>query len=76
MAGLALEAQPLGFHGPIAALRAGLSPAEVRLLVEAVDRDAPAAPDRWSPHRAARLHLEAAMLEAEGDPAAALAAYR
>jgi len=49
-----------GFHGPIAALRAGLSPAEVAPLVEAIDRDAPAAPDRWSPRRAARLRLEAA----------------
>jgi Bacterial regulatory proteins, luxR family len=66
----------LGLHGPIAALRAGLPPAEVRLLVEAVDRDAPVGPDRWGPRRAARAHLEAAMLEAEGDPAAALAAYR
>jgi DNA-binding NarL/FixJ family response regulator len=66
----------LGFHGPIAALRAGLSPAEVAAVVEAIDGDGPAAPDRWSPRRAARLHLDAAMLEAEGDPAAALAAYR
>jgi DNA-binding NarL/FixJ family response regulator len=66
----------LGLHGPIAALRAGLPPAEVRLLVEAVDRDAPVGPDRWGPRRAARAHLEAAMLEAEGDPAAALAGYR
>ena len=66
----------LGLHGPIAALQAGLPPAEVRLLVEAVDRDAPVGPDRWGPRRAARAHLEAAMLEAEGDPAAALATYR
>jgi DNA-binding CsgD family transcriptional regulator len=66
----------LGLQGPIAALRAGLRPAELRPLVEAIDRDAPAAPDRWSPRRATRLHLEAAMLEAEGDPAAALDAYR
>jgi DNA-binding NarL/FixJ family response regulator len=66
----------LGLYGPIAALRAGLPPAEVRPLVEAIDRAAPAAPDRRSPRRAARQHLEAAMLEAEGDPAAALEAYR
>jgi DNA-binding CsgD family transcriptional regulator len=65
----------LGFHGPIAALRAGLPPAEVRPLVKAVDRDAPAGLDRWSPRRAARLHLEAAMVEAGGDQAAALDAY-
>jgi DNA-binding NarL/FixJ family response regulator len=48
----------------------------VRPLVEAIDRAAPAGPDRWSPRRAALQHLEAAMLEAEGDPAAALEAYR
>jgi DNA-binding CsgD family transcriptional regulator len=66
----------LGFHGPIAALRAGLPPAEVRPMLEAVDRDAPEGLDPPSPRRAARLHLEAAMLEAGGDPAAALDAYR
>jgi hypothetical protein len=43
----------LGLHGPIAALRAGLPPAEVRLLVEAVDRDAPAGPTAGA--RAGRL---------------------
>jgi DNA-binding NarL/FixJ family response regulator len=66
----------LGLHGPIAAMRAGLPPAEVRPLVDAIDRDAPAGPDRWSPNRVARLHLQAAMLEAEGEPAAALEVYR
>jgi DNA-binding NarL/FixJ family response regulator len=66
----------LDLYGPIAAPRAGLPPAEVRPLVEAIDRAAPAGPDRWSPRRAALQHLEAAMLEAEGDPAAALEAYR
>jgi DNA-binding CsgD family transcriptional regulator len=50
----------------------------VRPFLEAVDRDGPAdgaAPDRWSPRRAGRQHLEAALLEADGDPAAALDAY-
>jgi DNA-binding NarL/FixJ family response regulator len=66
----------LGLHGPIAAMRVGLPPAEVHPLVDTIDRDAPAGPDRRSPRRAARLHLEAAMLEAEGEPAAALEVYR
>ena len=71
-----------GLHGLIAALRAGFPPAEVRPLVDAVDRQGqagrtvPGARDRWSPHRAGRQHLEAALLEAAGDPAAALDAYR
>jgi DNA-binding CsgD family transcriptional regulator len=67
-----------GLHGLIAALRAGFPPAEVRPFLDAVDRDGGAdgaAPGRWSPSRAGRRHLEAALLEAGGDPAAALDAY-
>jgi DNA-binding CsgD family transcriptional regulator len=66
----------LGVHGLVAAVRAGLPADELRPLLEAVDRAADDEGGRWSPRRAGRLHLEAAMLEAEGDPAAALAAYR
>jgi DNA-binding CsgD family transcriptional regulator len=65
-----------GVHGLVAAVRAGLPADELRPLLEAVDRAADDEGGRWSPRRAGRLHLEAAMLEAEGDPAAALAAYR
>jgi DNA-binding CsgD family transcriptional regulator len=66
----------LGLQGPIAALRAGLLPHELGPLVDAVDQAAPAGPERWSPRQAGRLHLEAARLEATGEPAAALDAYR
>jgi DNA-binding NarL/FixJ family response regulator len=66
----------LGVHGLIAALRAGLPPAEVRPLLDAVDRATPEDPDRWSPRRAGRQHLEAAVLEASGDRQRALDAYR
>jgi DNA-binding CsgD family transcriptional regulator len=69
----------LGLHGLIAALRAGLPLAEVRPLVDAVDRaDGEPSDDagRWSPRRAGRRHLEAALLEATGDHAGALGAYR
>jgi DNA-binding CsgD family transcriptional regulator len=68
-----------GLHGLIAALRAGLPPDELRPFTDAVDRaerDRGMAADRWSPRRAGRQHLEAALLEAGGDPAAALDAYR
>jgi DNA-binding NarL/FixJ family response regulator len=60
-------------------VRAGLPPEEVRPVVETVDRADPEPagdPGRWSPHRAGRRHLEAALLETTGDPAAALDAYR
>jgi ATP/maltotriose-dependent transcriptional regulator MalT len=66
----------LGLHAVVAALRAGLPPAEVRVLLDGVDGVVREDPDRWSPRRAGRSHLEAALLEAEGDPAAALAGYR
>jgi DNA-binding NarL/FixJ family response regulator len=66
----------LGIDKLIAALRAGLPPGELRPLLEGIDRVAPDPGDRWSPGRAARRHLEAAMAEAGGDPAAALATYR
>jgi len=71
-----------GLHGLISALRAGLPPAEVRPFVDAIDRGGPDGrqppgdAERWSPRRAGRQHLEAALLEAAGDPAAALEAYR
>jgi DNA-binding CsgD family transcriptional regulator/tetratricopeptide (TPR) repeat protein len=65
-----------GLHGLLAAVRAGLPPAEAHRLLEVVDHVAPGDPDRWSPRRAGRRHLEAAMLEAGGDPARALDAYR
>jgi DNA-binding CsgD family transcriptional regulator len=68
-----------GLPGLLAALRAGLDPAEVRPLVDALDRadrDGAAPDARWSPRRVGRQHLEAALLEAAGDPAAALGAYR
>jgi Bacterial regulatory proteins, luxR family len=57
----------LALHGLTAALRAGLPPGEARSLLGAVD---PGDDGRPSPRRAGRLHLEAAILEAEGDPAA------
>jgi DNA-binding CsgD family transcriptional regulator len=56
-------------------LRAGLPPAEARSLVEAVVPTDPGDDGRPSPRRTGRRHLEAAILEAEGDPAAALDAY-
>ena len=71
-----------GLHGLIAALRAGLSPSEVRPTVDAVDRaeqagqEPPGDPVRWNPRRAGRRHLEAALMEAAGDHAGALGAYR
>ena len=66
----------LGIHGLVAAVRAGLPPAEVRPLLDAVDAAAPDTGDRWSPRRAGRQHLEAALLEAAGDREPALGAYR
>jgi DNA-binding NarL/FixJ family response regulator len=66
----------LGLQGPIAAIRAGLPPQELGPMIDAVDQAASAGAERWSPRRAARLHLEAARLEAAGEPAAALDAYR
>jgi DNA-binding NarL/FixJ family response regulator len=65
----------LGIHGLIAAVAAGLPPDELRPLPAAIDQATPDE-DRWGPRRAGRQHLEAAMLEAAGDPAAALEAYR
>ena len=66
----------LGVHGLVAAVRAGLSPDEVRPLLDAIDRATPDPGDHWSPRRASRQHLEAAMLEAAGDRRRALDAYR
>jgi DNA-binding CsgD family transcriptional regulator/tetratricopeptide (TPR) repeat protein len=61
----------------LASLRAGLPPAEVRARLSSVG---PAAtgpgPDPWSPRQTGREHLEAALLEAEGQPAAAVDLYR
>jgi DNA-binding CsgD family transcriptional regulator len=68
-----------GLPGLLDALRAGLDPAEVRPLVDALDRadrDQGDPGGRMSPRRVGRQHLEAALLEAAGDPAAALDAYR
>src|SRR5215211_9561103 len=68
-----------GLPGLLTALRAGLDPAEVRPLVDALDRadrDQAIPADRLSPRRVGRQHLEAALLEAAGDPGAALDAYR
>ena len=68
-----------GLHALAGALRAGLAPAEVRPVVDAVDRadGVPGDdPGRWSRRRAGRRHLEAALLEATGDHAGALGAYR
>ncbi len=58
-----------------AALRAGLPPSEVRALLPAAERAAGPGPDRWSQRQAGREHLEAALLEAEGEPAAAVDLY-
>jgi DNA-binding CsgD family transcriptional regulator len=66
----------LGIHSLVAAVQAGLPPDEVRPLLDAIDRATPDTGDRWSPGRAGRQHVEAALLEAAGDPAAALDAYR
>jgi DNA-binding CsgD family transcriptional regulator len=66
----------LGVHGLVAAVRAGLSPEEVRPLLDAIDRAIADPGDHWSPRRASRQHLEAAMLEAAGDRRRALDAYR
>jgi DNA-binding CsgD family transcriptional regulator len=63
------------FDGLAAAMRAGLPPGEVRSLLAAVQDGDPGDDGPPSPHRAGRRHLEAAILEAEGDPAAALDAY-
>jgi DNA-binding CsgD family transcriptional regulator/tetratricopeptide (TPR) repeat protein len=61
----------------LASLRAGLPPAELRARLSGVE---PAAtgpgPDPWSPRQTGREHLEAALLEAEGQPAAAVDLYR
>jgi len=68
-----------GLPGLLDALRAGLDPAEVRPLVDALDRadrDQGDPGGRMSPRRVGRQHLEAALLEAAGDPATALDAYR
>jgi DNA-binding CsgD family transcriptional regulator len=68
-------------HGPMVlpalteVLRAGLPPSEVRALLPASERAAGPAPDHSSPRQAGREHLEAALLEAEGEPAAAVDAY-
>ena len=62
--------------GLAAALRAGLPPAEARSLLDAVVPTDPDDDGRPSPRRTGRRHLEATLLEAEGDPAAALDAYR
>jgi hypothetical protein len=62
--------------GLAAALRAGLPPAEARSLVDAVVPTDPDDDGRPSPRRTGRRHLEATLLEAEGDPAAALDVYR
>ena len=69
--------------GVLAALRAGLDPAAARAFVTEVERGAveryPAYADELaddaSPQAAVRRHLEAAILEAEGDLEGALAAY-
>ena len=58
--------------GLAAAMRAGLPPGEVRPLL-AAGADGDDGPP--TPRRAGRRHLEAAILEAEGDPAGALEAY-
>jgi tetratricopeptide (TPR) repeat protein len=62
--------------GLAAALRAGLPPAEARSLLDAVVPTDPGDDGRPSPRRTGRRRLEATLLEAEGDPAAALDAYR
>jgi DNA-binding NarL/FixJ family response regulator/tetratricopeptide (TPR) repeat protein len=69
--------------GLLAAIRAGLDPAAARAFVAEVERAAveryPAYADELaddaSPQSAVRRHLEAAMLEAEGDLEGALQAY-
>jgi DNA-binding CsgD family transcriptional regulator len=68
----------------LAAIRAGLEPARARALVARVERAvaelSPPADDRTNrgerPLASARRHLEGALLEAEGDLAGALDAYR
>ena len=62
--------------GLAAALRAGLPPAEARSQLDAVVPTDPDDDGRPSPRRTGRRHLEATLLEAEGDPAAALDVYR
>jgi DNA-binding CsgD family transcriptional regulator len=59
-----------------AALRAGAAPSEVRALLPAAERAADPSPHRRSQWQAGRDHLEGALLEAEGEPAAAADAYR
>jgi DNA-binding CsgD family transcriptional regulator len=56
-------------------MRAGLPPGEVRSLLATVEDGDPGDDGPPSPRRTGRRHLEAAILEAEGDPAAALDAY-
>jgi DNA-binding CsgD family transcriptional regulator len=63
------------FDGLAAAMRAGLPPGEVRSLLAAVQDGGAGDDGPPSPRRTGRRHLEAAILEAEGDPAAALEAY-
>jgi DNA-binding CsgD family transcriptional regulator len=58
-----------------AALRAGLPPAEVRALLPASEHAAGQGADHSSPRRAGREHLEAALQEAEGQPAPAAELY-
>jgi DNA-binding CsgD family transcriptional regulator len=61
----------------LAALRAGMAPAEVRAHVPgtAAADSAGTDPDRWSPMEVGLEHLQAALLEAEGEAAAAADAY-
>jgi DNA-binding CsgD family transcriptional regulator len=59
----------------IAALRAGVPAAEVRARLPSRRRPAGPDPDRWSPLELGLAHLEAALLEADGQPAAAAEAY-
>jgi DNA-binding CsgD family transcriptional regulator len=59
-----------------AALRAGLPPSEVRALLPHTQSAAGAGQDHSTPRLAGLDHLEAALLEAEGEPAAAAELYR
>jgi DNA-binding CsgD family transcriptional regulator len=72
-----LEPQAGDAHagGPGGRAAGGLPPAEARPLLDALLPLDPGDGGRPSPHRTGRRHLEAVLLEAEGDPAAALGAY-
>jgi DNA-binding CsgD family transcriptional regulator/tetratricopeptide (TPR) repeat protein len=59
----------------VAAVRAGLPATEVRARLPDAAVAAGADPDAWQPLRANREHLEAALLEAGDEPAAAAEAY-